>query len=349
MFIKKDDIKKLHRNCRKENYFKKHFSETLCEINKQYKQNICFAEKLYLYVNNILEKKRCPVCNKYTKFVDFNRGYNLHCSSKCAGSNDATKVKRLNTNKQKLGVDNPFESEKIKEKIKTTNKKRYGVEYSHQSPDIIQKTKDTCMIRYGGVAPACNERIINKIKSTKKSLYGDENFTNRNKSKLTCLKKYGCDNFSKTAEFKIFSSKNMLSTEVQSKRYKKQKENNSFNSSTIEKHFQNYLNENNINYIRQYKSDKYPFCCDFYFPDKDLYFEINGHWTHGGHPFDCNNKDDLLRVEKWQSKRTKFYDNAIKTWTIKDREKRKIGKQLNWFETFSIDINEIIKQIKNKI
>ena len=64
------------------------------------------------------------------------------------------------------------------------------------------------------------------------------------------------------------------------------------------------LKENNINYKTQYKSELYPFCCDFYFPDNDLYLEINAHWTHGYHPFDSTNKDDLLLLEQWKKKNT---------------------------------------------
>ena len=37
----------------------------------------------------------------------------------------------------------------------------------------------------------------------------------------------------------------------------------------------------NEDIIRQYKSDLYPFACDFYIPSLDLYIECNYHWTHG--------------------------------------------------------------------
>ena len=36
--------------------------------------------------------------------------------------------------------------------------------------------------------------------------------------------------------------------------------------------------------------------------------------------------DNLEELEYWKSKNTKFYDNAITTWTIRDVEKRKIAK-----------------------
>ena len=73
--------------------------------------------------------------------------------------------------------------------------------------------------------------------------------------------------------------------------------------------------------LRQYSSDKYPFNCDFYIKSLDLYIECNFHWTHGGHFFDASNLDDQVKVQKWKDKGTKFYDNAIKTWTVRDLKK----------------------------
>ena len=68
----------------------------------------------------------------------------------------------------------------------------------------------------------------------------------------------------------------------------------------------------------QYSSKEYHYACDFYIPSIDTYIELNNHWTHGKHPYDNNSKEDKRLVEYWKSKNTKFYDNAIKTWTIRD-------------------------------
>ena len=53
-----------------------------------------------------------------------------------------------------------------------------------------------------------------------------------------------------------------------------------------------------------------------------MYIECNFSWTHGGHFF--NNKDpkDIERLEFMKSKHSKYYDNAIKTWTVSDLKKR---------------------------
>lgn len=129
------------------------------------------------------------------------------------------------------------------------------------------------------------------------------------------------------------------------KEYNTKKRNNSFNTSKIETELKNYFDSNNIEYISQYKSELYPFCCDFYFPDKDLYVEIQGSWTHGGKPYDETDPDCIKQLEIWKLKNTKFYDNAIKTWTVRDVKKREIAKQnkLNWIEIFSNKLSICLK------
>lgn len=72
--------------------------------------------------------------------------------------------------------------------------------------------------------------------------------------------------------------------------------------------------------LRHYKDDKYPYYCDFYIKSINQYIELNLHWTHGSKPYD--KEDDFckkqLEVWKEKAKTSKFYENAIETWTIRD-------------------------------
>ena len=114
--------------------------------------------------------------------------------------------------------------------------------------------------------------------------------------------------------------------------------------SNIELNFYEYLiskfDKNDI--IPQYSDEiNYPFNCDFYISSLKLLIEIQGTWTHGGHPFDKNNIDDIHTVNVWKSKQSKYYDCAIEVWTKSDVEKRNLAKKnnLNYLEIFTKDIN----------
>lgn len=66
--------------------------------------------------------------------------------------------------------------------------------------------------------------------------------------------------------------------------------------------------------IQQYKDIvRYPFKCDIYLVDFDLFIECNFNWTHGPHPFDSNNKDDVDLLSMWRSKTSgdDYWSDAI--------------------------------------
>ena len=90
---------------------------------------------------------------------------------------------------------------------------------------------------------------------------------------------------------------------------------------------------------RNYKSEQYPYACDFYIPSSDLYIECNFHWTHGDHAYNENDYNDKLRLEYMKYKNNTYYDNAINTWTIRDVNKRNTAKanNLNYIEFWTFD------------
>ena len=65
------------------------------------------------------------------------------------------------------------------------------------------------------------------------------------------------------------------------------------------------------------------------------------------------NKDDIniLNIWKEKSKTSNYYKNAINIWTNTDVIKRNTAKKnnLNYLEIFSININDIITEIKKRI
>lgn len=118
------------------------------------------------------------------------------------------------------------------------------------------------------------------------------------------------------------------------KQYLTRKKNNSFNKSQPEEDFYNQLIEENKNktIYRQYKDlDRYPFYSDFYIKEDDLFIECNFHWTHGGKPYDPNDKECIEKLKIWRekAKTSKFYQQAIYIWTELDPKKAKTAKDNN--------------------
>ena len=76
-----------------------------------------------------------------------------------------------------------------------------------------------------------------------------------------------------------------------------------------------------------------------------MYIECNYHWTHGFRPFCAEDNECIKLLNKWKEGNTKYYNNAITTWTVRDVQKRKVAKEnnLNYKEFWNI--NELKKFI----
>lgn len=265
---------------------------------------------------------------------------------------------------KKYGVENYSKTEECINKIKQSKLEHYDNENYNNSPKSIENNKKNHNGIFSTSVPEIQKRIIEtkrlkygnnfenikeKSKRTCLEKYGVENYSSslecKEKVKQTCLEKYGVENYSQTNEYKQYLQKN--NNKIQGKIYKTKKKNNTFNTSKIELQLKQYFKNNNIIFISQYKDERYPFACDFYFPEKDLFVEIQGSWTHGNKPF--NIETDLTIVQEWLDKNSKYYDNAIETWTVRDVKKRKtaIKNNLNYFEIFSIDFEYCSNFIMN--
>lgn len=252
---------------------------------------------------------------------------------------------------EKYGVTNPFAVEEVKEKIKQSMLKHHGVEYVGQAEiskqktkeafldkygvdsyakteefkkhisnikdDIIAKVKATCLEKYGVDSALKVQEFKDKKYSTTLARYGKRNFNNRIKARATAIDRYGTDNLAAVAE-------------IQAKQYATKRKNCTFNTSSQEEYYYTKLCEKygSDDVIRQYKDKRYPFLCDFYIKSLDLFIELNINWTHGGHPFNSESQSDNETLLKWQekAKTSKYYQNAITTWTIRDVAKITIAK-----------------------
>ena len=122
------------------------------------------------------------------------------CSKKCS------LIKSSETNLKKYGVENPFQSKEVKDKIKKTNLKKYGVENPQQSEEIKERVKITNLKKYGFEKPLMSDIIREKVRDTNNKKFGvdypAQSSYIRHKMEISCFNKYGVFNFSKTDTFK---------------------------------------------------------------------------------------------------------------------------------------------------
>ena len=316
-------------NLKKEGGFRKHYpifyDEYLKTIFPDEIDELPFKQKLWHFLKDTYIIPKCKICGNSVSFETRKNqwGYHIYCSGACAMHDESVKQQMYNT-KELLYGDKNYNN---KEKQIITLSKRTDEEIKQ----ITEKAKQTRLLKNDGKYFS-NESIL--------------------KIKETTFNKYGVDSFTKTQMFRDLISDQQ--TIIQNKQYKTKKKNHSFNSSKIERELEEYLIENGINYISQYKSDEYPFTCDFYFPDSNYYIEIQGNWTHGAHPFDKYNIDDIKTLNDWEnkSKESDFYKKAIYVWTEHDVNKRNIAKEneINYLEIFSCDFAFCLEQmVLNKV
>lgn len=322
----------------------------------RYDDSSNIEETIYRICKGIEKHPKCPICNNPIKFNKKNPElFNVCCCQKCTNiylnkigklnnksSIEKAKKTRKQTLKEKYGVENSYQLEKSKLKIKETCLRKYGVDHPMKDETIKNKVKEaikkSCEEKYGVDNPLSSKEIRQKIENTNIKKYGVKTpLQNKtihtkavNQAKEVFQEKYGVDNPWKA---KI----------IQTKVIETKKKNHTFNTSKPEELLYNKLVDkySKDDVIRQYKSELYPFACDFYIKSKDLYIELQGMWTHGGHPFNPNSKDDLAKLNIWKekAKTSKFYELAINVWTISDVKKREIVKKnnLNYKEIWNLN------------
>ena len=142
------------------------------------------------------------------------------------------------------------------------------------------------------------------------------------KIKTTTKKKYGVDY--------AMQDKDLASKNVEAKR-----QSGTFSTSSVEEHVKGF-----DDFESQYNKDaRYPYLCDFYDKDRDLFIEVNASWTHGYHWYDA--EEDANTCKKWKakSKKSEYYANALDVFTKRDVEKRETARvnSLNYVTLWDSD------------
>lgn len=166
------------------------------------------------------------------------------------------------------------------------------------------------------------------------------------KSRQTFLAKYGVSNPMYDAGIRQRHLNAVRSDVVNDKRWATKRKNGTQNGSKIELQMYDALcsifGENDVQI--NYKSDEYPFRCDFYIVSRRLYIELNAHWSHGGHWY---SEADADRVSAWNSG-TKFYRNSAHTFCVRDVEKRNFARLncLNYVVFWKTDLSDFHKWVE---
>lgn len=246
---------------------------------------------------------------------------------------------------ERYGTTTYLHSTEGKERAKQTILEKYGVENIQSNEKIKEKIRKVKLEKYGSL------NNYEKIKQTVLEKYGVENISQseeiKNKKKETCLKHYGVEYYLQLKEVKHHMSEVLSSPEILDKIYKTKKKNNSFKKSDWENTVFNKLLEKFPDTISQFKDKRYPFNCDFYIPELDLFIECNFHWTHGKHIFNENNEEDLKIINDWKNKNSQYYNNAINTWTKLDIEKYNTAKENNLNYLIFYNMKDFEKWLNN--
>lgn len=239
---------------------------------------------------------------------------------------------------------------KTRREIQQTNLQLYGVREVFQSESFKQQTRITCEQKYGCAWTSQIPEAKEKAKATCSKRTEEEKEIILNKSRQTSFERFGVDNYSKSDKFK---QEYQLTKEQRLKKvFNTMRQNNSFRSSKQEELFYEALcaifDVNDI--YKQYRDEKrYPFNCDFYIKSLDLFIELNLHYSHGFHPFNEANPEDLALLEKYKVKNTPGYNKLIEVWTERDVIKYKYAHEnsLNYVALYDKkQIHKFLKEYK---
>lgn len=258
----------------------------------------------------------CSYCNKKSvkkTFKSYIEAPNKVCCRKCSPikqketmlekygvenpmQSEEIRQKAIATNIEKYGVDNPTKNKDIFNKMHQTMLERYGVEHANQNEKIKEQRKNNCLIKYGVDNPMKNDVVKQKQRNVCKEKYGYE-FPVQNqeileKIRQTNQRKYGVNFYTETDEFQAAS--------------RLKGRNNAACSKAQEHICELYQGELNYPYDRCF--------LDMFFPNDNIYCEYDG----GGH--DLAVKTKKLTQEEFDIKQRKrqyfLYRRGLKEFRI---------------------------------
>lgn len=205
-------------------------------------------------------------------------------------------------NMEKLGVRAPSQSPQVRARAMETTRERYGVDHWSQQEDARE---------------AQRQRALTSGKEWAE------------KSRISSMERYGVPYHAQLPESRQRMSEWMRDPQNAERVHAARRAAGTFNTSEPERRLEAMLvaffGRDDVQV--QHRSRRYPFACDFYVASRDLFIELNGMWTHGGHWYDESDPEDRAKVRLWTSRGTAFYLNAVRNWTERDLRKREAARE----------------------
>ena len=293
-------------------------------------------EKCWWILNGLECAPVCQTCKKPLSskhFINTVRGYRTYCCTSCTFKSTEYRKHISESQAIALKTDPDFYKKKCMKSKQTRLENNNGKYFSEQS---IEKRKETInkdpdfwkkrdkkikqtRIKNGHSSTWCNsEKAIQTRLANHNGNWEDVHTLARRKQ--TSQQKYGTNDPSQSDIVKLHKAQaferkygkgvKCWSQTPESREYMKavdeqrkakelatKRKNGTFNSSKQKDVAYHLLHFMYPHLIRQYKSEEYPFSCNFYDPVSKTYIECNFSWMHGGHWFDSADEDDVKRIE----------------------------------------------------
>lgn len=279
-------------------------SDEFKDADKKHRKGIMKQGMLDKYgVDNPFKLDEFQAIAAETRKEKYGAEYTLASGSVLSDAARATFVEHMQ--------DDAFRKE-LNEKKCATNIALYGVPHVAQSPVIQAKTRATNLRRYGytnaNKRPFMRKHMSQVMKKNAPMIAA--------KSRKTCLGKYGVEYYGQTAEARKAQSERMrahLDSVLPKTRATMQERYKALGA-----------------FESQYNKDvRYPYLCDFYDKDRDLFIEVNASWTHGHHWYDALQDADTCEKWKEKSEESSYYSSALYVFMNRDVEKRECAKANN--------------------
>lgn len=188
--------------------------------------------------------------------------------------NEIIKQKSQETCIEKYGVKNVSQSDIIKDKKIKTTLKNWGVENPSQSIEIKKIKVKTMLENYGVEHVFQSKDLRNNIKKTCLEKYGVDHYNNSEKTKITNLEKYGCENVSQNEIIHLKKQKSLFFR----KKFEKFTYQGSYELDFLEKYYKIVKKHNCIKY--QFDGKEKIYFPDFYYEPLNMIIEIKSSYTY---------------------------------------------------------------------